>query len=403
MKRTDMPQTTKIKVLLAGISALILTVGIARFTYTPFLPLMLEQTELNTFYGGWLATFNYLGYLFGLLLITQINELQVKFKLYRMNLLIAFATTVAMGMTTDIVIWSILRLLAGMSSTAGIILAAGFVMSWLKQQGLRSQLGLHFSGLGLGIAIPGVLIVFMNQHYDWATQWIIMGFFGLLFFVPAWRWMPAPDRTPSKQFSIVKPPSKRWMNLMIAAYSCAGVGYVISATFIVAILENMPELRGKGDWIWVILGIAAVPSCIVWDKISTRTGEVKALILSYSVLLVSIIIPAVSTMLSLNIVGALLFGATFAGIVSMMLVYMGHKFPTNPAKAMAKLTICYGIAQIIAPAIAAHISKITHSYSGALWLAAVTVLLGMVLLGFIYKEEVKSVRTDRAKANIIEA
>lgn len=382
-----MPDTTKIKVLLAGISALILSVGIARFAYTPFLPLMLEQTELDTFYGGWLATFNYLGYLFGLLLISQINDLQIKFKFYRMNLIVAFVTTVAMGMTTDIVIWSLLRLLAGMASTAGIILAAGFVMSWLKQQGFRAQLGLHFSGLGLGIAIPGVVIVFMNQHYSWALQWIIMGFFGLLFFVPAWFWMPAPDRTSNKHFDTVKPPSKRWMNLMIAAYSCAGVGYVISATFIVAILENMPELRGKGDWIWVILGIAAVPSCIVWDKISTRIGEVKALILSYGLLLLSIVIPAASSTLSLNIVGALLFGATFAGIVSMMLVYMGHKFPANPAKAMAKLTICYGIAQIIAPAVAAQVSKITHTYTGALWLAAITVLLGMVLLGFIYKEE----------------
>lgn len=397
-----MSNTTKVKVLLAGISALILSVGIARFAYTPFLPLMLEQTELNTFYGGWLATFNYLGYLFGLLLISQINNLQFKFKLYRMSLIVAFVTTVAMGMTTDIVIWSILRLLAGMSSTAGIILAAGFVMSWLKQQGFKAQLGLHFSGLGLGIAIPGVLIVYMNQYYGWATQWIIMGIFGLLFLIPAWYWMPTPDKTPNKQFVTIKPPSKRWMNLMIAAYSCAGVGYVISATFIVAILENKPELHGKGDWIWVILGLAAVPSCIVWDKISTRIGEVKALILSYSVLLVAIVIPAVSTTLSLNIIGALLFGATFAGIVSMMLVYMGHKFPADPAKAMAKLTICYGIAQIIAPAIAAQISKITHSYSGALWLAAVTVLLGVVLLGFIYKEEVKSVRTDGANAQTVE-
>lgn len=385
-----MPKTTKIKVLLAGISALILTVGIARFAYTPFLPLMLNQTELTTFAGGWLATFNYVGYLLGVLLIAQINDLQFKFKLYRFNLIIAFLSTVGMGLTTNLVAWSALRLIAGMSSTAGIILAAGFVMSWLRQHQFKAQLGLHFSGLGLGIAIPGMLIVMMNSHVDWAMQWLIMGCFGVLFLIPAWLWMPAPDNTQKQVTDNHKPPSKRWMNLMIAAYFCAGVGYVISATFIVAILESMPAISGKGDWIWVILGVAAVPSCIVWDKISSTIGEVKALLLSYSVLLISILIPAMSDTLFSNLLSALLFGATFAGVVSLMLVFIGHKFPANPAKAMAKLTISYGIAQIAAPAIAAYISTVTHTYTAALWLAAATMFVGIVLLLFIDKEELRT-------------
>ncbi|WP_438969829.1 YbfB/YjiJ family MFS transporter [Methylophaga sp.] len=379
--------TKKYKVLIAGISALILTVGIARFAYTPFLPLMLDQTELTTFSGGWLATFNYVGYLLAVLLISQINNLQFKFNFYRLNLIIAVISTVGMGLTTNIALWGILRLIAGISSTAGIILAAGFVMSWLKQHQFKAQLGLHFSGLGLGIAIPGILIALMNHHFDWASQWIIMGLFGLCFFVPAWLWMPAPDKTHKQMPMHHKSASRRWMQLMVGAYFCAGVGYVISATFIVAILEGMPALNGKEDWIWVLLGIAAVPSCLMWDWISLKTGEVTALILSFMILLISIMIPALSDSLLINLIGALLFGATFAGIVSLMLVFIGHKFPANPAKAMAKLTISYGIAQITAPAIAAYISTITHTYTSALWLAAASVFVGIILLLFIYQEE----------------
>lgn len=385
-----MQHITKTKVLLAGISALILSVGIARFAYTPFLPIMLEQTQLSTFTGGWLATFNYLGYLLGVLLISQINDLHYKFRFYRFNLVIALISTLGMGLTTDIMHWSFLRLIAGTSSTAGIILAAGFVMSWLKQHHYNAQLGIHFSGLGLGIVIPGLLIAVMNQHVDWAMQWIIMGLFGLVFFIPAWRWMPAPAAYQQSEIKTFKLPSKRWMNLMIAAYFCAGVGYVVSATFIVAILENMPALSGKGNWIWVILGMAAVPSCLIWDKISAAIGEVTALILSYCVLLISIIIPALSSAFLLNLIGALLFGATFAGVVSLMLVFIGHKFSSNPAKAMAKLTISYGVAQIAAPAIAAYISTVTQTYTAALWLAAGAVFVGIVFLLFIYVEESRS-------------
>jgi MFS family permease len=378
------PQLSRFKVIMAGISALILTVGIARFAYTPFLPLMLEQAGLSTLAGGWLATFNYVGYLLGVMLIAWISDLQLKFRLYRLNLVLAVLSTIAMGLTTHEVLWSVLRLIAGLSSTAGIILAAGFVMSWLKRHQFKGNLGLHFSGLGLGIAIPGLAIVWMNHQLDWAMQWVVMGFFGILFFIPAWRWMPAPVSQSQQGDKRFQPPSRSWMNLMIAAYFCAGVGYVVSATFIVAILEHMPALSGWGDWIWVILGLTAVPSCVVWDKLSNRLGETSALIFSYSIMLVSIVIPALSNSLWFNMLGAILFGGTFAGVVSLMLVFIGHKFPHNPAKAMAKLTISYGVAQITAPAIAGYISTHTGSYSGALWLAAVCMLVGIFCLWRIH-------------------
>ena len=73
-----------------------------------------------------------------------------------------------------------------------------------------------------------------------------------------------------------------------------------------------------------------------------------------------------------------------------MLVFIGHKFSSNPAKAMAKLTISYGVAQIAAPAIAAYISTVTQTYTAALWLAAGAVFVGIVFLLLIYGEESRS-------------
>lgn len=167
---TDSLTLRKRKVIIAGICALILTVGIARFAYTPFLPLMLEQAGLSTLAGGWLATFNYVGYLFGILLIAWLSDLQLKFRLYRLNLMLAVLSTIGMGLTSNVLAWSVLRLVAGMSSTAGIILAAGFVMTWLKRHHFPGNLGLHFSGLGLGIALPGMAIALIGDQLDWAMQ-----------------------------------------------------------------------------------------------------------------------------------------------------------------------------------------------------------------------------------------
>ena len=379
-------QLQRIQVITAGICAVILTVGIARFSYTPFLPLMLSQTDLSIVNGGWLATFNYLGYLSGVLLVSFTNNLAFKFHFYQSCLVIAFLSTIAMGLTTHLGLWVVLRLIAGISGTAGVILSSGFVLSWLKHHRFKPELGLHFMGLGLGIAIPGALVVLMNHHFSWDHQWLLMGLFGILFFIPAWLWMPAPHTTRHGASQPLIEPPRSWMIKIILAYACAGVGYVVSATFIVAILESMPLLVGKGDWIWVILGLAAAPACFLWDKVSNRIGELNTLLLTYLLQFVAILIPVYSESLTANIIAAIIFGCTFTGIVSLMLSFIGHKFPKNPAKAMARLTICYGIAQLIAPVAAGYLASFSGNYQAALWLAASIMILGMVFLIAVKRE-----------------
>jgi MFS family permease len=374
-------------VILSGIAAGILSVGIARFAYTPFLPRMLEQTDLTIIASGWLATFNYLGYLAGILLVSFTNNLQLKYRLYQMSLVIAVITTIGMGLTTNLILWSLLRFIAGLTSIAGIILASGFVLSWLKHHEYKPQLGLHFMFLGLGIAIPGMLIVLMNHFFDWSTQWILMGIFGIIFLIPALRWMPAPEQFTPKVIANYQEPSTRWMTLMIIAYASAGIGYSVSATFIVAVLEAMPILMGKGDWIWVMLGLAAVPACFLWDKVAQRFGEIHTLILAYVLQMIAISIPAITDNMMMNLLGAMIFGATFSGIVSLMLGFIGHKFPKNPSKAMARLTLSYGIAQMIAPTIAGYIASATESYDLALWLSSFITLIGIGFLFLILKED----------------
>jgi MFS family permease len=85
--------------------------------------------------------------------------------------------------------------------------------------------------------------------------------------------------------------------------------------------------------------------------------------------------------------GAILFGGTFAGVVSLMLVFIGHKFPHNPAKAMAKLTISYSVAQITVPAISGFIATVSGSYSGSLWLASLAMAIGIVFLCVVKRLE----------------
>ena len=390
---TKPAQEERYRVIFAGICALILTVGLARFAYTPMLPIMREQAGLSHLAGGWLATINYAGYMSGALLAASISDLGRKFVLYRLGLVIAVLSTGAMGLTDDVVLWSGLRFVAGFSSTAGLLLASGLVLNWLIRQGHRPELGLHFMGIGLGIVVSGIAVGSMADWLAWDQQWLGLGGLGLVFFVPAWRWLPAPvafQAASGTSAPTLAAPTRRWMWLMIASYFCAGFGFVISATFIVAILVKLPLLAGKGSWVWVIVGLAAAPSSFAWDRIANSAGRIRALMIAFGMQVVSIVLPVFTDSPALNVVGALLFGATFVGIVSLTLTIVGRHFPANPAKAMARMTLSYGVAQILAPAMAGYIATATGSYRGALVVTAVIMVVGMGLLQALMIEEKRS-------------
>src|SRR6187431_1789662 len=58
------------RVVLAGMIALAVAMGIGRFAFTPLLPMMLSDGVVNLAAASWLASANYLGYLAGALLCT---------------------------------------------------------------------------------------------------------------------------------------------------------------------------------------------------------------------------------------------------------------------------------------------------------------------------------------------
>jgi len=383
-------QPARWRVIVAGICALILTVGLARFAYTPMLPIMREQAGLTHWAAGWLATVNYAGYMAGTLLAASINDLGRKYLIYRCGLVIAVVSTAAMGWTDSVPVWSVLRFVAGFSSTAGLLLASGLVLNWLIRQGHRPQLGLHFVGLGLGIAVSGVAVAALVQGLPWDCQWLGLGLLGIVFFGPAWLWMPPPvavQPAAAQAASTSTTPPRRWMWLLIAAYFCAGFGFAMGATYTVAILVKLPLLADKGGWVWVIVGLAAAPSCFLWDRVADAVGQIRALMAAFGLQMVSVLMPIATDNAWLNVGGAMLFGATFVGIVSLTLTLIGRCFPANPAKAMARMTLSYGVAQIIAPAMAGYIATASGSYHGALVVTALVMGCGVVALQALIHEE----------------
>ena len=375
-------QLQKYKVLVAGIFSLMLMLGVARFSYTPMLPIMQAQAGIGDAIGGWLATFNYMGYMAGAFIAASISDLVLKDKLYRLGLIVAILTTAGMAVTDNVIVWGIMRFFAGLTSAAGLLIGSGLILNWLIRHNFRSELGIHFAGMGLGIVFCSSVVALMDLTLNWQELWWLFAGLGVLLAIPAWAWLPRPDTsgtTISGAEMVDNPPSRRFLFLMLSAYFCAGYGYVISATFIVAIVDRQEALQGLGPIVFLIVGLAAAPACIIWDLIARQLGVLTALLIAYLIQILGIILPALTDSAAAVIISAVLFGGTFIGIVSLVLTMAGRFYPTKPAKLMGKMTLTYGVAQIIAPAITGNLAERLGDYNLGLWIAAAMVLLGAII------------------------
>jgi MFS family permease len=385
-----MTQPKPWQVLTGGICGLVLTIGLARFAYTPLLPSLQIQTGLTDAAAGGLAAINYAGYMSGALAATWIDDVRWRHWLYSAGLWMALLTVAAMALTTWMPAWALIRYIGGLCGATGMLLGSGLVLGWLMRQGRRPELGLYFIGLGLGIVVSALGAWGLSHLWPtWSDQWLAFAALGLVFFVPAWKWRPPvpPQVVVSHDAVVTGLGSPRWTWTMLASYFAAGWGFVISATFTVAIVEREPALAGQGPLAWAMVGLAAMPAVFIWDLAARRLGDKRALLLAFGLQTLSVMLPAMSGELWAALAGAVGYGATFIGIVSMTLALVGRRAPNNPGKAMAKLTLSYGAAQMLAPVVAGYMAQTTGTFKGALWLTAGVMAAGMALLATLPKDD----------------
>ncbi len=375
--------------MVASVIAVVIMVGVARFSFTPMIPEMVQALGLSQSVVGMLATMNYAGYLSGALLIARINDLDLKIRLYQLGLVIAVVSTILMGYTTNVWVWFALRFISGLSTSAGMLLGAGLLMAWLIRNNQKSELGIFFSGIGLGIVLTAVVAELIKDAFSWDQQWVIYGLVAMMLLVPAWRWMPdyRASALPRTGGESARGERSRFIRILQLAYFCAGVGYVVTATFLVAIAESMPQLSGHGWLIWLIAGLAATPACWLWDVFSRRWGQWLALYLAYTLNALSILMLIVNTSMASVMLSAVIYGASFIGIVSMMLAMVGRVFPENPSRPMSRLTFSYGTAQMLAPAVVGYLADVEGNYTNGLWLTLAVMALGVVTLRLARKAQ----------------
>jgi len=371
-------------ILLAGILALVVGVGVARFVFTSLLPTMLEES-ISIAFAGVLASINYLGYLSGSIFSIFIKDIHSKVRYFRFGLCLCVISSFVLGITENSIIWVIARLFAGFGAAMALVVGSSIVMLKLKSTNKTKAMGIHFSGLGFSILITDLVMrgVFYSGG-DWKDAWLILAIIGA--FLSCYSaYVLRFDKQPTNEVvkhKLDKSLFSPMVIILILAYFTEGVGMVVQATFLPDIVNSLEGLKGYGGYVWLAVGIAGIPSCIIWMRLAHRFGSINIMIVAMLLQIVGILIPTLSSNIVMNLISGLLFGATFIGLVALFMNFGGQLSNKNPVFIMGAITSAYGVGQITAPLYSVALIKQFDTYNPALYLTAIIVACGIFMLTY---------------------
>lgn len=359
--------------------------GIGRFSYTAIFPYMQSTIHFSNSTAGFLATSNYLGYFVGAVLSGRMNLANRRYFYLKLALIISILTTGLMGISEVYVLWYILRFLSGIASAFIFVLASSIVLDVLSTAGKSHLSGIFYSGVGLGIAFSGFIVSPLNQIFHWNGTWIGLALFSALLFVLIVIWMNEKKimtihTSNSSTTHFQQVPPAHWIKWLIISYGLEGLGYIITGTFIVSIAKESTAFSYDSVTVWIVAGITAIPSCIIWTSIAKKIGYVHTLIYIMILQGIGVLLPVLSENAPSLYVSSFLFGATFMGIATLATTLARQMLPVNSYRILGFLTASYAFGQMIGPSIAGVLATITNSYNYSLIGATVVIFIGTCCL-----------------------
>ena len=359
---------------LGGLLAMAAGMGVGRFVYTPILPPMIEALHLTKSQAGLIASANFIGYFAGALLAA------LRLPGTRRPWLVgALAVNVvclaAMGETTDLILFLVLRAMAGVASAFILIFSSALVLDRLARDGRSGLSAVHFAGVGSGIAAASALVACLS---DWRTMWLgsaalaLVASLAVLVLVPAEQ---APAQATTKAARTTFP---KGFTALAIAYGLFGFGYIITATFIVAMVRGSKEIAVLEPYIFVIFGLSAVPSVAFWTWLARRWGVLRTFAVTAIIEAAGVAVSALWITSATVIAASLLVGGTFMGLTALGLIG-ARQGEGDPRGRIALMTASFSFGQILGPSFAGYVYDLTGSFAGPLLAATVALVVASAL------------------------
>jgi predicted MFS family arabinose efflux permease len=337
--------------IFAGLCASLVSIGLARFAYTPLIPSLIAARWFSASDVVYLGAANLVGYLLGALIAHPLARLASNTTALRLMMVAVTMSFFACAFPLSVSWFFGWRLLSGIAGGAIMVLVAATVLPHVpaSRRGLAS--GAIFLGLGLGIAgsgtvVPPLLSLGLQQ------TWLGLGLLALVLTMASWFGWPSSAPLPS----MPNPSSSRMTSmpsgvyLLFAQYALMAAGLVPAMVFLVDyVARGLGAGQHVGAMIWVMYGLGAIVGPVSYGFLADRLGARRSIRLVLMVQAIAVAaLPMSGTFAALALL-AVIIGSFPPGIVPLALARVHELVPGHHAQQIAwsRATVSFATFQAI--------------------------------------------------------
>ena len=343
----------------AGLAAIAVGYGFARYGYGLFVPTFREEFDLATGMVGFIASGSYLGYFIALMLVGVLAVRTGPRLLVVIGVLSAAIGMSLMAAASHPFLFALGVFIAGSSTGWSWPPFSDAVARRIPPPKQSRALSIVSSGTAFGLVIIGPIALLSGE--EWRTVWLI--FAAVAFIVAAWNAWAVPGLSKQKTGHV---PSLRWSwfvcpksrPLFFVAFSY-GVTSSVYWTYAVDLTRsgNMPA--DTGPVFWTLVGIGGFAGLAAGDC-SKRFGlkyTLAAILAAYSL---SIGTLAITLSWATIIVSGALYGATFMMLAALLVIWSADVFQDRPSVGVSAVILSLTTGSMLGPAVFGPLADTFH-------------------------------------------
>jgi predicted MFS family arabinose efflux permease len=320
--------------IFAGLCASLVSIGLARFGFTPLIPELIHEHWFSTSSVVYLGAANLAGYLCGALLARPLGNRLGNERTLRVMMLIITATFLACAFPLSVSWYFGWRALSGIAGGVVMVLVAATILPHVPPSSKGKASGAIFLGLGLGIAGTGTIIPLLLK-LGLAETWIGLAIVSAVLTAASWFAWPSSKLSSAAPVRRASDVATRthfgWrVNLLYAQYALLAASVVSPMVFLVDyIARGLGMGTQYGSIFWVLYGVGAIAGPPLYGILADRMGARSGIRLVSSVQTTALV--GVYLTDSHIAVGALtiVIGTFAPGIVPMVLARVHELVPKN--------------------------------------------------------------------------
>ena len=360
--RSSMLETKPIFIAIAGLLSLAVAMGIGRFAFTPLLPMMLHDGVVDLPQASWLATANYLGYWLGAVACALQPWLWSRWRLapplrhtaaVRLGLVWTVLLTLAMAIDWPAV-WALWRFLAGMASALVFVYTTGWCLARLTALGAPALAGVIYMGPGLGITASGLAASAMvTLGWSAASGWLVFGALAVALTFAAWPHLRGTVAPPTLAHAPADASQGGVLPLFALAYGLAGLGYIVTATFLPVIARQALPGSIWLDLFWPLFGLGVALGALLTVRLPVHWDRRRLLMACYTMQAAGVLLTVWLPSLTGFALGSVLLGVPFTAITLFAMQEARRLRPHGASAYISLLTAAWGLGQIAGPPLVA--------------------------------------------------